>query len=140
MSSADRSLRVLLQSGRVPASVVIENTIQPADHYAAIIESSDDAILSKDLSGTILSWNHGAERLFGYTAAEAVGQSITLIIPDDRLTEEPAILEKIRRGDRIRSFETVRQRKDGSLVDISLTISPIKDSDGRIVGASKIAR
>ena len=111
-----------------------------AQHYAAIIESSEDAILSKDLSGVILSWNDAAEQLFGYTAAEAVGRPVTLIIPPDRLSEEPSILEKIRRGERIRHFETVRQRKDGSLIDISLTISPIKDDEGRIVGASKIAR
>ena len=114
--------------------------IRKALHYAAIIESSDDAILSKDLDGVILSWNRGAERLFGYTAAEAVGRPVTLIIPKDRQDEEPAILDTIRRGEAVRHLETVRQRKDGSLVDISLTISPIKDSRGRIIGASKIAR
>ena len=111
-----------------------------AQHYAAIIESSDDAILSKDLDGVILTWNAGAERLFGFTAEEAIGRPVTIIIPPDRLDEEPPILDKIRRGERIHHFETVRQRKDGSLVDISLTVSPIRDSDGRIVGASKIAR
>jgi PAS domain S-box-containing protein len=109
-------------------------------HYAAIIESSDDAILSKDLSGVILSWNRGAERLFGHTAEEAIGKSVTIIIPADRLEEEPVILDKIGRGERITHFETVRQRKDGSLIDISLTISPIRDAGGKIVGASKIAR
>ena len=111
-----------------------------AHHYQAIIESSDDAILSKDLNGVILSWNRGAERLFGFTPAEAVGRPVTIIIPRDRLDEEPTILEKIHRGDRIEHFETVRQHKDGSFVDISLTISPIRDSRGKIVGASKIAR
>jgi PAS domain S-box-containing protein len=111
-----------------------------AHHYQAIIESSDDAILSKDLNGVILSWNQGAERLFGFTAEEAVGKPITIIIPLDRLDEEPAILGKIHRGERIEHFETVRQRKDGSFVDISLTISPIRNSSGKIVGASKIAR
>src|SRR5271166_2869996 len=111
-----------------------------ANHYRAIIESSEDAILSKDLGGVILSWNRGAERLFGYTAEEAVGRPVTMIIPLDRQDEEPAILEKIHRGERIHHFETVRQRKDGSLVDISLTISPIRNSRGEIVGASKIAR
>ncbi len=111
-----------------------------AHHYRAIIESSEDAILSKDLGGVILSWNWGAERLFGYTAEEAVGRPVTMIIPLDRQDEEPAILEKIHRGERIHHFETVRQRKDGSLVDISLTISPIRNSRGEIVGASKIAR
>jgi PAS domain S-box-containing protein len=111
-----------------------------AHHYRAIIESSDDAILSKDLDGVILSWNQGAERLFGFTAEEVVGKPVTIIIPLDRLDEEPAILAKIHRGERIEHFETVRQRKDGSLVDISLTISPIRNSSGKIVGASKIAR
>jgi len=111
-----------------------------AHHYQAIIESSDDAILSKDLDGVILSWNRGAERVFGFTAEEAVGRPITIIIPVDRLDEEPSILEKIHRGERIEHFETVRQRKDGSFVDISLTISPIRNAGGKIVGASKIAR
>jgi PAS domain S-box-containing protein len=111
-----------------------------AHHYQAIIESSDDAILSKDLAGLILSWNRGAERLFGFTAEEAVGKPVTIIIPVDRLDEEPSILEKIHRGERIEHFETVRQRKDGSFIDISLTISPILNSRGKIVGASKIAR
>jgi PAS domain S-box-containing protein len=111
-----------------------------ADHYRAIVESSDDAILSKDLNGVILSWNGGAERLFGFTAEEAVGKPVTIIIPADRLDEEPTILEKIHRGERIEHFETIRQRKNGSFVEISLTISPIRNSRGKIVGASKIAR
>jgi PAS domain S-box-containing protein len=111
-----------------------------AQHYQAIVESSDDAILSKDLNGLILSWNQGAERLFGFTSTEAVGRPVTIIIPQDRLNEEPIILEKIHRGERIEHFETVRQRKDGSFVDISLTISPIRNARGEIVGASKIAR
>src|SRR5262249_47937314 len=107
-------------------------------HYAAIIESSDDAILSKDLNGVITRWNRGAEHIFGYVAEEAVGQSVTILIPPDRHDEEPMILDRIRRGERIEHYETVRQRKDGSLVNISLTVSPIKDGDGKIVGASKI--
>jgi PAS domain S-box-containing protein len=111
-----------------------------AQHYAAIVESSDDAILSKDLDGVITSWNGGAQRLFGYTAEEAVGRSVTIIIPIDRHDEEPMILERVRRGERIDHYETVRQRKDGSLVDISITVSPIKDEKGEITGASKIAR
>jgi PAS domain S-box-containing protein len=111
-----------------------------AHHYRAIIESSDDAILSKDLDGLILSWNQGAERLFGFTSEEAVGRPVTIVIPLDRRDEEPKILEKIHRGERIEHFETVRQRKDGSFVDISLTISPIRNASGKIVGASKIAR
>jgi PAS domain S-box-containing protein len=109
-------------------------------HYQAIIESSEDAILSKDLSGVILRWNRGAERLFGFSSEEAVGRPVTIVIPVDRWDEEPAILEKIHRGERIEHFETVRQRKDGSFVDISLTISPIRNARGDIVGASKIAR
>ena len=111
-----------------------------AQQLAAIIESSDDAIVSKDLSGIVQTWNDGAERLFGYARDEIVGQPITLLIPDERQDEEPAILAKIRAGRRIHDFETVRRRKDGSQVDISLTISPIRNRAGRIVGASKIAR
>jgi PAS domain S-box-containing protein len=111
-----------------------------ARHHAAIVESSDDAILSKDLDGVITTWNQGAERLFGYTADEAVGKSVTILIPEERHDEEPSILGRIRRGERIDHYETIRQHKDGSLIDISLTVSPIKDSHGRVVGASKIAR
>ena len=107
---------------------------------AAIIESSDDAIVSKDLSGNITSWNPGAERIFGYSAEEVVGRPVTILMPEDRQDEEPSILERIRRGERVAHYETVRRRKDGSLVDISLTVSPIRDAEGRIVGASKIAR
>ena len=107
---------------------------------AAIVASSDDAIVSKDLSGVITSWNRGAERIFGYTASEAVGQSITMLIPDDRAEEEPMILGRIRRGESVDHYETVRRCKNGSLLDISLTVSPIKDTNGRVVGASKIAR
>jgi PAS domain S-box-containing protein len=107
---------------------------------AAIVESSDDAIVSKNLNGVITSWNRSAERIFGYTAAEAVGQSITIVIPKDRLDEERTILNRIRAGDRIDHFETVRQRKDGGLIAISLTVSPVKDRNGVIVGASKVAR
>ena len=107
---------------------------------AAIIESSDDAIVSKDLSGNVTSWNRGAERIFGFTAEEIVGRSVTILIPDGREHEEAGILERIRRGERIEHFETVRRRKDGTLIDVSLTVSPIRDPDGKIVGASKIAR
>ncbi len=111
-----------------------------ARHYAAIIESSDDAILSKALDGVILSWNAGAERLFGYPAEEAIGMPATIVIPIERRDEEPKMLDAVRRGESVRQFETVRQRKDGSLVDVSLTASPIRDANGRIVGASTIAR
>jgi PAS domain S-box-containing protein len=108
---------------------------------SAIVDSSDDAIISKDLQGTITSWNRSAERLFGYTAAEAIGQPIAaLLIPPDRLNEEPRILARLRRGDHVDHFETVRRRKDGALLDISLTISPVKDARGVVIGASKIAR
>jgi PAS domain S-box-containing protein len=107
---------------------------------AAIVESSEDAIVSKDLNGMIRSWNRGAERLFGYVSAEAVGRSITLIIPPELIDEEQKILQKLRRGERIEHFETVRVSKTGRRIDISLTISPVLDHDGRIVGVSKIAR
>jgi PAS domain S-box-containing protein len=107
---------------------------------AAIVESSHDAIVSKSLNGVITSWNKGAERLFGYAAEEAVGQNITLIIPPERRDEERTILEQLTRGERVDHFETVRMRKDGSLLDVSLTISPMKDASGRVVGASKLAR
>jgi PAS domain S-box-containing protein len=106
----------------------------------AIVDSCDDAIISKDLNGVITSWNRSAERLFGYTAEEAVGQAVTILIPPERLDEEPKILERLRRGERVDHFETIRVRKDGSRLNISLTISPVKDADDRIVGASKVAR
>jgi PAS domain S-box-containing protein len=107
---------------------------------ASIVESSDDAIVSKDLTGRITSWNRGAERLFGYTAQEAVGRSVTMLIPEDRQDEEPRILARLQRGERVDHFETIRRRKDGELLHVSLTISPVRGPAGRIVGASKIAR
>jgi PAS domain S-box-containing protein len=107
---------------------------------ASIVQSSDDAIVSKNLDSIITSWNKGAERVFGYTAEEAVGQPITIVIPQDWQDEERTILTRIRRGERIEHFETVRQRKHGSLIWVSLTISPVKNAEGKIVGASKIAR
>jgi len=109
-------------------------------HLAAIVESSDDAIISKNLDGIITSWNRGAERLFGYTAAEVVGRPVTMLMPPDRVDEEPGILARLRHGERIDHYETVRRRKDGALLDISLTVSPIRDGSGRVIGASKIAR
>ncbi len=111
-----------------------------AGWLAAIVESSEDAIVSKDLDGIITSWNPAAERLFGYAAAEVIGRPIAILAAPERANEMPAILERIRRGEKIEHFETVRRRKDGSLVDISLTVSPIRNQKGRIVGASKIAR
>ncbi len=107
---------------------------------AAIVASSDDAIISKNLDGIITSWNKSAERIFGYTSEEAIGQHITLIIPGERHAEESEILGRLRRGERVDHFQTVRRRKDGSLLDVSLTISPVRDSSGRVVGASKVAR
>jgi PAS domain S-box-containing protein len=107
---------------------------------AAIVESSDDAIVSKTLDGVITSWNKAAERIFGWTSEEVVGKPITIIIPPDRLQEEPMILQRLRFGQRVDHFETVRRAKDGRLIDISVTISPVRDATGRIVGASKIAR
>jgi PAS domain S-box-containing protein len=107
---------------------------------AAIVASSDDAIISKNLDGVITSWNRSAERIFGYTPEEAIGQHITLIIPSERHVEESDILARLRRGERVDHFHTVRRRKDGSLLDVSLTISPVTDSLGRVVGASKVAR
>lgn len=113
---------------------------ESALRLASIVEFSDDAIISKDLDGVITSWNRGAQALFGYTAREAVGNSVRTLIPPDRLDEESEILARIRRGEHIEHYETVRRRKDGTLIDISLTVSPVKNAAGEIVGASKIAR
>jgi PAS domain S-box-containing protein len=113
---------------------------QELARVAAIVDSSRDAIVGKDLNGNVTSWNKGAERLFGYTPVEMIGKPITLLIPEDRLHEEAKILERLRRGEFIDHYETIRQRKDGSLLEISLTVSPVFDSRGRITGASKIAR
>jgi PAS domain S-box-containing protein len=109
-------------------------------HLAAIVESSHDAIVAKDLNGIVTSWNRGAERVFGYTQDEMVGRPITTIIPPEHLHEEPTILERIRRGERVESYESIRRRKDGSTIAVSLMISPIYDTHGNVVGASKIAR
>jgi PAS domain S-box-containing protein len=107
---------------------------------AAIVESSDDAIISKDLNGSIVSWNKAAERLYGYTAEEIIGKPISILAPPDRPDELPELMERLRQGERMEHHETVRRRKDGSLVEVSLTISPVKDAEGRIIGASKTAR
>ena len=107
---------------------------------SSIVASSDDAILSKDLEGVITSWNRGAERMFGYTAEEMIGSSILRIIPPDRHSEESVILSKLRRGERLDHYETIRQKKDGRLFDVSITVSPLTDQNGNVIGASKIAR
>ena len=118
----------------------LQESEQRLRYVASIVESSDDAIVSKNLDGIITSWNRGAERIFGYTAEEAVGQPIMIVIPEDRQNEEREILTRIRRGERIDHFETVRQRRHGSLITVSLTVSPVKNAEGKIIGASKIAR
>ena len=117
-----------------------ERAAEASERLAAIVQSSDDAIVSKNLESTILSWNRAAEGLFGYREEEIVGKSVTLLIPQDKQDEEGTILQRIRQGERIDHYETVRRRKNGSMVHVSLSVSPIKNSTGRIVGASKIAR
>lgn len=107
---------------------------------AAVVEFSDDAIITKDLDGIITSWNQGAQRIFGYLAEDIVGKPVTILMPPDRVDEEVKILERLRRGERIDHYETIRRHKNGDLIDISLTVSPIKNDDGRVIGASKIAR
>jgi PAS domain S-box-containing protein len=113
---------------------------QAQAHLAAIVASSDDAIISTDLNGVITSWNRGADRLYGYTEQETVGRSVAMLIPPERIDEEPEILNRIRNGESIEHYETLRRRKDGTLVDVSLTVSPIKDDAEKIIGASKVAR
>jgi PAS domain S-box-containing protein len=125
-------------AGDLPYQTLL--SLNATQRIASIVESSDDAIVSKDLNGVIISWNKGAERIFGYMAEEVVGKPITILIPPDRQDEEPRILERIRRGERVDHYETVRMRKHGSRVDISLTISPVKNTEGKIIGASKVAR
>src|SRR6266496_3150230 len=111
-----------------------------AEMLAAIVATSDDAIISKNLDGMITTWNRGAERIFGYTAEEAIGKRITLIIPPDRQAEENEILRRVGSGERVDHFETVRMRKDGTTFDVSVTVSPLRDSAGTVIGASKVAR
>ena len=120
--------------------IVSESADAIARRLAAIVESSDDAIVSKDLNGIVLSWNEAAERMFGYTADEMIGSSIRRIIPEDRQSEEDTVLTSIRAGQRVDHFETVRRRRDGRLLPISLTVSPILDANGVVIGASKSAR
>src|SRR5690348_5197134 len=125
------------------ASLSSENSGPPSSPkwlLAAIVESSDDAIISKSLDGIITSWNLAAERIFGYTAAEIIGRPISILVPPDLGAEEPEILARIRQGQRIEHLETTRLRKDGKRIDVLLTISPVVDDQGNLVGASKIAR
>lgn len=143
----DSAAPMLDESGSPVGAVVVFRNVterrraeEAQAQLAAIVESSHDAIVSKTLDGVILTWNRGAEWLFGYSADEAVGRPITLIIPPERLDEERVILERLRRGERIEHYETVRVAKDGRRIDLSLTVSPIRDLEGRIIGASKVAR
>jgi PAS domain S-box-containing protein len=137
---AEDKRQLLSLSRFASAAYQAVNSLDASTRLAAIVESSDDAIIGKNLDGIISSWNKSAERIFGYTAEEAIGQHITLIIPPDRTAEESMILEQLRRGERVDHFETIRMRKDRTLINVSLTISPIRDSSGRVVGASKVAR
>jgi PAS domain S-box-containing protein len=144
----DRALRRLDVLARQAADLIERGKAEPALResndqllwLASIVENSDDAIITKNLDGIILSWNKSAERIFGYTAEEVIGKPVAILIPAERYDEEPAILARLRRGERIDHYETVRQHKDGGLIDISLTVSPVKNAQGKIVGASKIAR
>src|SRR5262245_23645716 len=124
------------------AAIAIDNArlYQAAARLGAIVETSDDAIISTDLSGILTSWNRGAEQLYGYAAEEVMGRPVTILMPPEERDEEPRILERIRRGERISPYETVRRHKDGRLVEVSLTVSPLQDASGKIVGASKISR
>jgi len=142
------SIAPILDSGGRPAGAVYvardpgekARAERAAKHLSAIVESSDDAIVSKDLNGIVVSWNDAAVEMFGYAADEMVGRSIRTVIPADRQLEEDEVLARLRRGERVEHFETIRMRKDGTFFPVSLTISPILDSSGRVVGASKIAR
>ena len=133
--------RVFLTEGQASSLDAVDTHVdRDREWFAAIVAGSDDAIISKDLDGRITSWNRGAERLFGYTAEEAIGRPITMLFPADRLGEEPIILGSVGRGERVETYETIRLRKDGSPVEVSLTVSPVRDAHGHVVGASKIAR
>jgi PAS domain S-box-containing protein len=125
---------------RVQVESLLRESEERSRWLASIVEFSDDAIVSTNLDGAITSWNRGAERIFGYFAEEVVGKSITILLPPDRSDEEPTILNRVRRGEHVDHYETARQRKDGSRIDISLTVSPIKNRSGEIIGASKISR
>jgi PAS domain S-box-containing protein len=132
--------RLEMDTNESPDALVDARSIELGARLAAIVDSSDDAIVNKTLDGVITSWNRGAERLFGYTAAEAVGHHISLIVPEDRRAEEEDVLARLRRGERVDHFETIRRAKDGHLVSVSLTVSPVRDARGVVIGASKVAR
>jgi PAS domain S-box-containing protein len=150
----DSAAPVRTEDGRIVGAVMVFRDIterrqiereraerqRVSQELAAIVESSDDAILGMDLAGTITAWNHAAERTYGYSATEAVGQSIRVIVPEDRLRQEDEVLDRIRLGERVDHFETVRRRKDGTAFPVSLTISPVRNAAGVVIGASKIAR
>lgn len=136
----DADGRILRWFGTNTDITELREAEQAQAHLAAIVTSSDDAIISTDLNGIITSWNRGADRLYGYTEQEAVGRSIAILMPPERMDDEPEILSRIRKGESVEHYETTRRRKDGTLLDISLTVSPIKDETGRIIGASKVAR
>jgi len=137
---SDHDLRLFDVLARQAADLIERTEAQQvAQRLSAIVDSSYDAIVSKDLNGIITSWNNGAQRLFGYSAEEAIGRPILILIPSDHPNEEPNILDRIRGGERVEPYETVRRRKDGSMVEVLLTVSPVKDAYGRVVGASKIA-
>ncbi|HUP78168.1 MAG TPA: PAS domain S-box protein, partial [Pirellula sp.] len=131
----------VIGASKIARDVTVQKaTARASQLLASVVDSSADAIVSKRLDGIVTSWNNAAEKTFGYTAEEMIGNPITRLFPDDRLEEEPKIIARIAKGERVEHFETVRKTKDGRLLEVSLTISPIKDSQGRIVGASKIAR
>jgi PAS domain S-box-containing protein len=125
---------------RTPISSTLQDSEERARQLASIVESSDDSIVGTDLKRRITTWNRGAERLFGYTAAEAVGMPIGAIVPEDRHDEELAIFERFQRGERIEPFDTIRRHKSGRLIDVSLSISPIRNLTGQIVGACSVTR
>lgn len=142
LRNMDRSIKMDMEAAQDNKSFLLTNRqrFDPSLWLAAVVHDSHDAIVSKTLDGIITSWNPSAERLFGFTAEEMLGRSITTIIPADRLDEENRILAKLRRGERIEQFETVRRTKSGELIDIEITVSPVRDRNGEIIGASKIAR
>ena len=138
---SERDLRLLDVLARQAADLIERKQAELTDQrLAAIVDSSQDAVVSKDLNGLITTWNRGAERLFGYAASEVIGKSVTTIIPSDRHHEEVRILHRIRCGERVEPYETVRKRSDGSLVDVSVSVSPLRNAAGEVIGASKIAR